>query len=61
MKSETNRIEYKLQLTDDLEKESIKTGTPIGVVDVDGEMNRQELQEKLNLSDQEYFRLYYLK
>ena len=54
MKSENNRIEYKLHLTDDLEKEAVaflnyneggiiyigvhKTGTPIGVEDIDGEM-----------------------
>lgn len=54
MRSENNRIEYKQNLTDDLEKEAVaflnyheggviyigvhKTGTPIGVNDIDGDM-----------------------
>jgi len=54
MKTETNRIEYKQHLTDDLEEEAVaflnyheggiiyigvhKTGTPIGVDDIDGDM-----------------------
>jgi len=54
MNPETNRIEYKQQLTDDLEKESVaflnyheggvmyigidKTGKVIGVSDTDGDM-----------------------
>lgn len=127
MVSESNRIEYKQYLTDDLEKEAIaflnyheggviyigvhKTGTPLGLDDIiasfkslpqgitekeffegypvpplrmvfpvservtpqvtpqvrelvralDKEMNRQELQDKLKLSDREHFRLNYLK
>lgn len=56
MTSENNRIEYKLYLTDDLEKEAVaflnyheggimyigvhKTGTPVGVNDIDGDMLR---------------------
>ena len=56
MKSETNRIEYKLHLTEDLEKEAVaflnyneggviyigvhNTGAPIGVDDIDGDMLR---------------------
>lgn len=54
MNQETNRIEYKQQLADDLEKEAIaflnyheggimyigihKSGEPIGVSDIDGDM-----------------------
>ena len=53
MKSETNRIEHKQQLTDDLEKETVaflnyhggdllyigidKTGKVVGVADIDGD------------------------
>ena len=65
MNTETNRIEYKLQLTDDLEKESIaflnyheggvmyigidKTGSAIGVSDIDGDMLKIKDRLKNNI------------
>ncbi len=65
MPSETNRIEYKQCLTDDLEKEAVaflncpeggvlyvgmyKTGEPIGVKDIDGDMLRIKDRLKNNV------------
>lgn len=65
MTSENNRIEYKLYLTDDLEKEAVaflnyqeggimyigvhKTGTPISVNDIDGDMLRIKDRLKNNI------------
>lgn len=65
MKAETNRIEYKLWLTDDLEKEAVaflnyqeggilyigvdKTGEPVGVTDPDGDMLRIKDRLKNNI------------
>lgn len=65
MTSENNRIEYKLYLTDDLEKEAVaflnyheggimyigvhKTGTPVGVNDIDGDMLRIKDRLKNNI------------
>ncbi len=65
MTSETNRTEYKQCLTDDLEKEAVaflnyleggviyigvhKTGTPIGVDDIDGDMLRIKDRLKNNI------------
>lgn len=65
MTSETNRTEYKQYLTDDLEKEAVaflnyleggviyigvhKTGTPIGVDDIDGDMLRIKDRLKNNI------------
>jgi hypothetical protein len=65
MNSETNRIEYKQELTDDLEKEAIaflnyheggviyigidKKGKPIGVSDIDGEMLKIKDRLKNNI------------
>ena len=65
MESETNRIEYKQQLTDDLEKEAIaflnyqeggviyigihKSGTVVGVSDIDGDMLKIKDRLKNNI------------
>lgn len=65
MNSETNRIEYKQELTDDLEKEAIaflnyheggviyigidKKGKSIGVSDIDGEMLKIKDRLKNNI------------
>ena len=65
MNSETNRIEYKQELTDDLEKEAIaflnyheggviyigidKKGKPIGGSDIDGEMLKIKDRLKNNI------------
>ena len=65
MNSETNRIEYKQQLTDDLEKEAVaflnypeggviyigieKTGKAIGVVDMDNDMLKIKDRLKNNI------------
>ena len=65
MNPETNRIEYKQQLTDDLEKEAIaflnyheggimyigihKSGEPIGVSDIDGDMLKIKDRLKNNI------------
>ena len=65
MNTETNRIEYKQELTDDLEKEAIaflnyheggviyiginKTGKAIGVSDIDGEMLKIKDRLKNNI------------
>ena len=65
MNTETNRIEYKQELTDDLEKEAIaflnyheggviyigidKKGKPIGVSDIDGEMLKIKDRLKNNI------------
>ncbi|MCO5259306.1 MAG: ATP-binding protein [Crocinitomicaceae bacterium] len=68
---ETNRIEYKQKLTDQLEKEAVaflnytgggiiylgidNDGTVVGVDDSD------QIQEKLEINHREYFRSNYLK
>ncbi|MDR0971453.1 MAG: ATP-binding protein, partial [Bacteroidales bacterium] len=65
MNPETNRIEYKRELTDNLEKEAIaflnyheggviyigidKTGIPIGVSDIDGDMLKIKDRLKHNI------------
>ena len=65
MNSETNRIEYKQELTDDLEKEAVaflnypeggvlyigieKTGTAIGVIDIDSDMLKIKDRLKNNM------------
>jgi hypothetical protein len=65
MNPETNRIEYKQQLTDDLEKEAIaflnyheggimyigidKTGKSVGVPDIDGDMLKIKDRLKNNI------------
>lgn len=65
MKSETNRVEYKRQLTDDLEREAIaflnyheggviyigidKTGKPVGVSDIDSDMLKIKDRLKNNI------------
>lgn len=66
MNSETNRIEYKQELTDDLEKEAVaflnypeggvlyigieKTGTAIGVIDIDSDMLKIKDRLKNNIT-----------
>ena len=66
MNAETNRIEYKQELTDDLEKESVaflnyleggvlyigieKTGTAIGVTDIDRDILKIKDRLKNNIT-----------
>jgi predicted HTH transcriptional regulator len=66
LKNETNRIEYKQQLTDDLEKEAVaflnyheggvmyigidKTGKPVGISDIDGDMLKIKDRLKNNIT-----------